>query len=89
MVAIALRRAYLADLLVLAKARIAVWVLFTVAAGFVLAAAPGTQGVLLPLLLGTALVVVGTNALNQVVEVELDLGSTEPGIARYRQAGFR
>ncbi len=76
MVAIALRRAHLADLLVLAKARIAVWVLFTVAAGFVMAAGPGTQEgggvVLLPLLLGTALVVVGTNALNQVVEVETD-----------------
>jgi protoheme IX farnesyltransferase len=58
--------------MVLAKARIAVWVMFTVAAGFVLAAVPGTQALLLPLMLGTALVVFGTNALNQVVEVETD-----------------
>lgn len=72
MVAIAVRRLRVADLLVLAKARIAIWVLFTVAAGFIMAAVPGTQGLLLPLLIGTSLVVVGTNALNQVAEVETD-----------------
>lgn len=67
-----MRRAYLADVLVLIKVRIAVWVVFTVVAGFILGAAPGTQGLLLPLIIGTALVVVGTNALNQVIEVDVD-----------------
>ena len=72
MVAIALRRGYLADVMTLIKARIAAWILFTVAAGFVLGALPGTQEVLLPLILGTALVVAGANALNQVAEVDVD-----------------
>lgn len=72
MVAIALRRGYLADVLVLIKARIAAWTLFTVVAGFVLGAQPGTQEVLLPLILGTALVIAGANALNQVAEVDVD-----------------
>ena len=67
-----MRRAYLADVLVLIKVRIAVWVVFTVVAGFILGAAPGTQSLLLPLIIGTALVVVGTNALNQVLEVDVD-----------------
>jgi protoheme IX farnesyltransferase len=67
-----MRRAYLADVLVLIKVRIAVWVVFTVVAGFILGAAPDTQSLLLPLIIGTALVVAGTNALNQVAEVHVD-----------------
>jgi protoheme IX farnesyltransferase len=67
-----MRRAYLADVLILIKVRIAVWVVFTVVAGFILGAAPGAQGMLLPLIIGTVLVVAGTNALNQVAEVHVD-----------------
>ncbi len=62
-----------ADLLELAKARIVGLVLVTVAAGFY-AASPGSVDgiVLLHTLFGTALVAAGTNALNQVVERDID-----------------
>src|SRR6185436_13654484 len=69
-------------LLELTKPRISALVLVTVAAGFYLAvpASPDMQGwslaarglLLAHLLVGTALVAGGTNALNQVAERELD-----------------
>ena len=63
----------LADVLELAKARIVGLVLVTVAAGFYVAN-PGDVNWLLLLhsLLGTALVAAGTNALNQVLERDVD-----------------
>lgn len=74
---LALGRAAPADFLALTKPRIVVLVLATVAAGFALAPA-GTQSgalrmlVLAYLLAGTALVAAGTNALNQVLERDVD-----------------
>ncbi|GAC1683484.1 MAG: heme o synthase [Gemmatimonadaceae bacterium] len=64
------------DLLALSKPRIVVFVLITVAAGFLLAAPPriDVRGVivLVHALIGTLLVAGGTNALNQVLERDLD-----------------
>ncbi|MFQ5703847.1 MAG: heme o synthase [Gemmatimonadales bacterium] len=73
MVAIALRRASVGDAVELAKPRIVLLVMLTVAAGFWLGAAavPSTL-VLFHLMLGTALVAAGTNALNQVAERDVD-----------------
>src|SRR5207237_908265 len=57
----------------LCKLRIVGLVLVTAAAGFYLAAAPGIGlDVFLHLLVGTALVAAGTNALNQVAERDTD-----------------
>jgi protoheme IX farnesyltransferase len=62
-----------ADILELVKARIVALVLVTVAAGFSAASLGGIDAVLLlHTLLGTALVAAGTNALNQVVERDVD-----------------
>jgi protoheme IX farnesyltransferase len=64
---------HFADLLELAKARIVGLVLVTVAAGFYVAH-PGDLDWLLLLhtLVGTALVAAGTNALNQILERDVD-----------------
>ena len=61
------------DLLELVKPRIVLMVMVTVAAGFWMAS-PSTTGVLavFHLLLGTAMVAAGTNALNQVAEWDVD-----------------
>ncbi len=57
----------------LTKARIVALVLVTVGAAFYLAAPPGTPVALLAhTLFGTALVAGGTNALNQVLEADVD-----------------
>jgi protoheme IX farnesyltransferase len=62
-----------ADLIELTKPRIVLMVMLTVAAGFWMAALPGDTPLLLfHLLLGTALVAGGTNALNQVAERDID-----------------
>ncbi len=62
-----------ADLLELTKARLSALVLLTTAAGFWIGLRPGDSAVrLLPVLLGTALVVGGANALNQWLEWSLD-----------------
>ncbi len=63
----------LADYVALAKPRIAVLVLFTVAAGALYAAGRAPDpGVLLHTVLGTALVAAGASALNQWLERESD-----------------
>ena len=73
MVAIALRRARTEDFVELTKPRIVLLVMVTVAAGFWMAAPPGHDAMILfHVLLGTALVAAGTNALNQVVERDVD-----------------
>jgi protoheme IX farnesyltransferase len=70
---IALGRNRLADYLELTKPRVTVLVLFTVAAGAVLAGAGRVPaGVLLHVLLGTALVAAGASALNQWLERHRD-----------------
>jgi protoheme IX farnesyltransferase len=73
-IAIPLPRAAPADFLELTKPRIVALVLVTVAAGF--AAAPSavvrSPMVLLHTLVGAALVAAGTNALNQVLERDVD-----------------
>jgi protoheme IX farnesyltransferase len=75
--ALAAPRASPADFLALTKPRIVVMVLVTVAAGYVLAP-PAAMSlaarmlVLAHLLVGTALVAAGTNALNQVWERDVD-----------------
>lgn len=62
-----------ADLAELTKARIAVMVLVTAAAGFLLASQRGLDAVLLVhALVGTALVAAGAGVLNQVVERDTD-----------------
>ena len=61
------------DLVVITKPRIVLMVMLTVAAGFWMASPTGQSSFLLfTLLLGTALVAAGTNALNQVAERDLD-----------------
>ena len=61
------------DFIELAKPRIIGLVLVTASAGFYLAAPPGVDAALLVhLLVGTALVAAGTNALNQVYERDTD-----------------
>ncbi len=73
MVAIAVGRARPADYLELTKPRIVVLVMITVAAGFYLGSAAAVTGLaLFHTLLATALVAGGTNALNQVVERDVD-----------------
>lgn len=73
MVAIALGRARPADYLELTKPRIVVLVMVTVAAGFYLGGVGAVTGlVLFHTLLATAMVAGGTNALNQVVERDVD-----------------
>ncbi len=63
----------LADYLALTKPRVAVLVLFTVAAGVLLAAGRDVQfGVLLHTVFGTALVAAGASALNQWLERHSD-----------------
>jgi protoheme IX farnesyltransferase len=65
--------ARLSDFLVLTKPRIVMMVVITVAAGFWMAAPATSHAFLLfHLLLGTALVAGGTNALNQVAERDID-----------------
>lgn len=62
-----------ADYLALTKPRIVALVLVTVAAGFYLGTTDGDSPALLwHMLVGTALVAAGTNALNQVFEAEVD-----------------
>jgi heme o synthase len=75
--AFAVPRAAPADYLALTKPRIVAMVLVTVAAGYVLAPPSAMSGaarmlVLAHLLVGTALVAAGTNALNQVWERDVD-----------------
>ncbi len=60
------------DYLQLSKSRIVLMVLMTTAAGYVIGARPFDAIVLVHLLIGTALVAGGTNALNQYVERDLD-----------------
>jgi heme o synthase len=74
---LALGRAVPADFLALTKPRIVMLVLVTVAGGYALAPARTDSGalrmlVLAHLLVGTALVAAGTNALNQVLERDVD-----------------
>jgi protoheme IX farnesyltransferase len=76
-IAFAVPRAAPADYLALTKPRIVAMVLVTVAAGYVLAPPSAMAGaarmlVLAHLLVGTALVAAGTNALNQVWERDVD-----------------
>ena len=76
-IAFAVPRAAPADYLALTKPRIVAMVLVTVAAGYVLAPPSALSGaarmlVLAHLLVGTALVAAGTNALNQVWERDVD-----------------
>ncbi len=67
------RHGDLADYLALAKPRISVMVLFTVAVGFLLASAGSPDWALLAhALVGVGLVAVGTNALNQYLERDVD-----------------
>ena len=69
MVAIALRRARLADLVELTKPRIVLMVMLTAGVGFWMAGPTAARAfVLFHLLAGTMLVAAGTNALNQVAE---------------------
>jgi len=60
------------DYLELSKSRIVLMVLLTTAAGYLIAAPRIDSLVLLHVLIGTALVAAGTNALNQYVEREHD-----------------
>ena len=78
MIAIPLPRAAPADFLELTKPRIVALVLVTVAAGFAAAptAGPASHLVLLHTLVGAALVAAGTNALNQVLERDVDARMT-------------
>jgi len=76
-IAFSVPRAAPADYLALTKPRIVAMVLVTVAAGYVLAPPSALSGaarmlVLAHLLVGTALVAAGTNALNQVWERDVD-----------------
>lgn len=73
MVATALGRARAADFVELTKPGIVSLVLVTVAAGFYLAAPRAIAGfTLFHTLLGSALVAAGSNALNQIVERDID-----------------
>ena len=74
MIAIPLPRAAPADFLALTKPRIVALVLVTVAAGFAAAPAGAVSSpvALLHTLIGAALVAAGTNALNQVLERDID-----------------
>jgi len=72
MTAVAVPRVRVADLLELTKPRIVVMVMLTAAAGYCVAARPVDLVLLGHILLGTALVAGGTNALNQVAEREAD-----------------
>ncbi len=73
MVTTALRHGRAGDFIELAKPRIVLMVMVTVAAGFWLAAPAASQiFTLFHLLLGTALVAAGTSALNQVAERDVD-----------------
>ncbi len=68
-----LTRSRLADYVALTKPRIAVLVLFTVAAGALLAAGPALDPlVLVHAVVGTALVASGASALNQLIERHSD-----------------
>jgi len=70
---IALPRSRVADYVELTKPRVAVLVLFTVAAGFLLAAhATPDLAALMHTLAGTALVAAGASALNQLLERQSD-----------------
>lgn len=60
------------DYLELSKSRIVLMVLMTTAAGYVIGARPFNAITLLHVLIGTALVAAGTNALNQYAERDLD-----------------
>jgi len=61
------------DVAELGKPRIVVMVMLTVVAGFWMASEPVTEALtVFHLLLGTALVAAGTNALNQVAECDID-----------------
>jgi protoheme IX farnesyltransferase len=63
----------LADYLELTKPRIAVMALFTVAAGYLLAAGPAAEArVLIHTLVGAGLVAAGGSALNQLIERRID-----------------
>src|SRR5437879_693662 len=71
--ALPLTRSRLADYLELTKPRVAVLVLFTVAAGGLLAQGSATNlMVLLHTVLGTGLVAAGASALNQLLERHSD-----------------
>ncbi|HEV7922488.1 MAG TPA: heme o synthase [Thermoanaerobaculia bacterium] len=69
---IADRRSPVADYLELSKSRIVLMVLITTAAGYLMAAPHIDPLALMHVLVGTALVAAGTNALNQYVEREHD-----------------
>lgn len=62
----------LSDYLELSKSRIVLMVLITTAAGYAIGARPFSAITLLNVLIGTALVAAGTNALNEYVERDLD-----------------
>ncbi len=72
MVTLALTRSRLADYVELTKPGIVTLVLVTVAAGFYLSASAITGLLLFHTLLGATLVAAGSNALNQVVERDVD-----------------
>ncbi len=73
MVAIALRRARVGDLVELTKPRIVLMVMLTAGVGFWMAGPTAARSfVLFHLLAGTMLVAAGTNALNQVAERDID-----------------
>ncbi|HEY0788096.1 MAG TPA: UbiA family prenyltransferase, partial [Thermoanaerobaculia bacterium] len=65
-------RDLIGDYLVLSKARIVVMVLVTTAAGYWVGSSAFDPLLFLHLMIGTALVAGGTNALNQVWERDLD-----------------
>lgn len=66
-------RSTAADFLALGKPRIVAFIVITVAAGFLLAPAPGADAAtLLHAVIGTTLVAAGTNALNQLFERDVD-----------------
>ena len=69
---LALPRARALDFLALGKHRIVALVVLTVVAGFLLAPGAGDPLTLLNVVIGTALVAAGTNALNQVFERDVD-----------------
>ena len=72
-VAVPALRSRFADFLELTKPRIAVMALFTVAAGYLLAAGAAADArVLFHALLGSGLVAAGGSALNQLIERRLD-----------------
>jgi protoheme IX farnesyltransferase len=72
MTVLALPRARALDFLALAKPRIVALVLLTVVAGYILAPGAGDPMSLLQAVIGTALVAAGTNALNQLLERDVD-----------------